>query len=199
MPAVRSQISLTLTESAVAETVRRVNAQALALLTRRVEINRRIRSLHRVVHGLRDLAASHPDTAEPAAAELTALLPLTTERTNEESEARKSNSSHKSRIGRMRFGLPSRSQHESAALSRACRIALMEAESPASLDEIRSRIDRRGSFAFHNSEFANAAITRTLNVMRDSGEARCVASCETSGLPSFWQRIPPPAEIDGER
>jgi len=47
------------------------------------------------------------------------------------------------------------------------------------------------------SEFANAAITRTLNVMRDSGEARCVTSCETSGLPSFWQRIPPPAEIDG--
>jgi hypothetical protein len=196
MPAVRSQISLTLTESAVAETVRRVNAQALALLTRRVEINRRIRSLHRVVHGLRDLAASHPYTAQPAAPELTAL-PLTTEQTNEESETRNRNSSHKSRIGRMRFGLPSRSQHELAALSRACRIALMEAESPASLDEIRSRIDRRGSFAFHNSEFANAAITRTLNVMRDSGEARCVTSCETSGLPSFWQRIPPPAEIDG--
>jgi hypothetical protein len=200
MPAVRSQISLTLTESAVAETVRRVNAQALALLSRRVEINRRIRSLHRVVHGLRDLAAGHPSTAEPAAAELTAL-PLTTERTNQESETRKTNSSHKSshksRIGRMRFGLPSRSQHELAALSRACRIALMEAESPACLDEIRSRIDRRGSFAFHNSEFANAAITRTLNVMRDSGEARCVTSCETSGLPSFWQRIPPPAEIDG--
>jgi hypothetical protein len=200
MPAVRSQLSLTLTESAVAETVRRVNAQALALLTRRVEINRRIRSLHRVVHGLRDLAASHPYTAELAAPELTALT-LTTERTNQESETRNSNSSHKSThkstIGRMRFGLPSRSQHEVAALSRACRIALMEAESPASLDEIRSRIDRRGSFAFHNSEFANAAIMRTLNVMRDSGEARCVTSCETSGLPSFWQRIPPPAEVDG--
>jgi hypothetical protein len=200
MPAVRSQLSLTLTESAVAETVRRVNAQALALLTRRVEINRRIRSLHRVVHGLRDLAASHPYTAEVAAPELTALT-LTTERTNAESETRNSNSSHKathkSTIGRMRFGLPSRSQHELAALSRACRIALMEAESPASLDEIRSRIDRRGSFAFHNSEFAIAAITRTLNVMRDSGEARCVTSCETSGLPSSWQRIPPSAEIDG--
>jgi hypothetical protein len=200
MPAIRSQLSLTLTESAVAETVRRVNAQALALLTRRVEINRRIRSLHRVVQGLRDLAASHSYPAELAAPGLTALT-LTTERTNEESETRNDKSSHKSRhkptIGRMRFGLPSRSQHESAALSRACRIALMEAESPASLDEIRSRIDRRGSFAFHNSEFANVAITRTLNVMRDSGEARCVTSCETSGLPSFWQRIPPPAEIDG--
>jgi hypothetical protein len=196
MPAVRSQISLTLTENAVAETVRRVNAQARALLTRRAEINRRIRSLHRVVHGLRDLAASHPYTAELAAPEHAALMP-STQRGNEESEIRDSNSSHKSTIGRMRFGLPSRSQHELAALSRACRIALMEAESPASLDEIRSRIDRRGSFAFHNSEFANAAIARTLNVMRDSGEARCVTSCETSGLPSFWQRIPPPAEVDG--
>jgi hypothetical protein len=192
MPAVRSQ---TLTESAVVETVRRVSAQALALLTRRVEINRRIRSLHRVVHGLRDLAARHPYTARAAAPEHGALM-LTTEPTNEESETRNSNSSHKSMhksgIGRMRSGLPSRSRHELAALSRACRIALMEAECPASQDEIRSRIGRRGSFAFQDSESANAAITQTLNVMRDSGEARCVAS----GLQSFWQRIPPPEESD---
>src|ERR1700678_3427197 len=58
MPSVRSKLSSTSTESAVAATVRRVNAQALALLTRRVEINRRIRSLPRVVHGLRDLATN---------------------------------------------------------------------------------------------------------------------------------------------
>jgi hypothetical protein len=195
MPAARSQISLTLTESAVAETVKRVNAQALALLTRRVEINRRIRSLHRMVHGLRDLAASHPYTPTAAAPQHATLMP-STEQANEESEARDTNSSHESKIGRTRSGLRSQSRHELAVLSRACRIALMEAGEPASPDEIRLRIDRRGSFAFHNSESANAAITRTLSVMRDSGEARCV-SCVTSGPQSFWQRIPPPGEIDG--
>jgi hypothetical protein len=197
MPSIRSNLSSTSTERAVAETVSRVNAQALALLTRRVEINRRIRSLHRVVHGLRDLATH-------AACDPRAAISATPERTTwashsvppkENSEKRDSNSSREHTIGRIRSRLPSPSKHELAVLSRACRIALMEAGNPASLDEIRSRIDRRGSFAFPDSDSVAARMTRTLNGMADSGEVRCV----TGGPQSLWQRIAPVSEIDNSR
>jgi len=197
MPSVRSKLSSTFTESSVAETVRKVNAQALALLTRRVEINRRIRSLHRVVHGLRDLAtnaASGTCTAAPNVPE-PGTWALNAEPTQSERENYDCDSSGEHTIGRTRFPLPAQSKHELAALSRACRIALMEAGNAASLDEIRSRIDRRGSFAFSHSESANATMTRTLNIMRDSGEVQCVIS----GSQSLWQRIASVSEIDSSQ
>jgi hypothetical protein len=197
MPSVRSKLSSTFTESSVAETVRKVNAQALALLTRRVEINRRIRSLHRVVHGLRDLAtnaASGTCTAAPTAPER-ATWALGAEPTQSERDNRDSNSLREHNIGRIWSPLPAQSKHELAALSRACRIALMEAGNPASLDEIRLRIDRRGSFRFSDSESADATMTRTLNIMRDSGEVQCV----TSSPQSLWQRTAPVSEIDGSQ
>ncbi len=194
MPSVRSKLSSTFTESSVAETVRKVNAQALALLTRRVEINRRIRSLHRVVHGLRDLATNAP--SETCTATLTAperaTWALNAEPPQSERENHDCDSSREHTVGRTRSPLPAQSKHELAALSRACRIALMEAGNPASLDEIRSRIDRRGSFAFSHSESANATMTRTLNIMRDSGEVQCVIN----GSQSLWQRIASVSEID---
>jgi hypothetical protein len=113
----------------------------------------------------------------------------------ENSEKGDSNASREHAIGRTRSQLPSHSKHELAVLSRACRIALMEAGNPASLDEIRSRIDRRGSFAFPDSDSVAATMTRTLSVMADSGEVRCV----TGGPQSLWQRIAPVSEIDNSR
>jgi hypothetical protein len=197
MPFIRSKLSSTSTESAVAETVRRVNAQALALLTRRVEINRRIRSLHRVVHGLRDLAtnAARDPRSAMSATPQRATWASHSVQPKENSEKGDSNASREHTIGRTRSQLPSHSKHELAVLSRACRIALMEAGNPVSLDEIRSRIDRRGSFAFPDSDSVAAAMTRTLNVMADSGEVRCV----TSGPQSLWQRIAPVSEIDNSQ
>jgi hypothetical protein len=174
-----------------------VNAQALALLTRRVEINRRIRSLHCVVHGLRDLAtnaASGTCTAAPNAPER-APWALNAELTQSERENHDCDSSREHTTGRMRSPLPAQSKHELAALSRACRIALMEAGNPASLDEIRSRIDRRGSFTFLDSVSANATMIRTLNIMRDSGEVERVAR----GPQLLWQRIAPVSENDSSQ
>jgi hypothetical protein len=197
MPSLRSKLSSTSTESAVAETVRRVNAQALALLTRRVEINRRIRSLHRVVHGLRDLAtnaACDPRSARSATPER-ATWRSHSEQPKENSEKRDSNAAREPTSGRIKSLLPSQSKHELAVLSRACRIALMEAGNPASLDEIRSRIDRRGSFAFPDPDSVTATMTRTLHVMADSGEVHCVMG----GPQSLWQRIAPVSEIDNSR
>lgn len=197
MPYARSKLSSTSTESAVTETVRRVNAQALALLTRRVEINRRIRSLHRVVHGLRGLAINIPGDPRNAASTGPERATWTShsEQVKHEAVSCDGNSSGERAVARIRSVLPGESKHELAVLSRACRIALMEAGSPASLDEIRARIDRRGSFAFPDLRFANAAVTRTLNIMKDCGEVRCV----TSGCQSLWQRIAVVAEIDNSQ
>lgn len=197
MPSVRSKLSPSLTESAIAETVRRVNAQALALLRRRVEINRRIRALHRVVRGLRDLAIN--TTGEPRKSAFTGPEGATwtshLEQTRKNPGAYDGNSSLGHAVGGTRSRPPGESQHELVVLSRACRIALMETGSLVSPDEICLRIERRGSFAFLDSKSANAAVARTLNIMKGRGEVRCV----TRGCQSLWQRITPAAEIDNSQ
>lgn len=57
-------------------------------------------------------------------------------------------------------------------LKRACRIALAEAGGPASPEDLRARIARRGSFPFTNAEGPIAAIARTLRSMAEQGEVR---------------------------
>lgn len=172
-----------MSQSAVSETVRRVNATALDLLTRRAEINRRIRCLHQVVQGLKDLGsrdlatitASHANTERPAAGRET-----------------RANPPRQYTAGVRRSPLPDPSKYLLAGLSRACRIALMEAGCGACLDEIRARIVRRGSFSFTDSAFAKTAMLRTLHAMTDAGEIRRLEE----GLQSRWQRISPTGEID---
>src|SRR5271169_4744078 len=153
MRALRSQKSSPFGSNAVSETVRRVNAQALALLTRRAEINRRIQSLHRVVQGLRDLATSTLRDARDTAPER-AMDPLHTEQTRRTHGPGDNSSPLEQGIVGRQSQLPVQSGLTAPGLSRACRIALMEAEGAASLDEIRSRIARRGSFTFSHSGVA---------------------------------------------
>jgi hypothetical protein len=68
-------------------------------------------------------------------------------------------------------------------LHRACRIALMETAEPVTAHEIYSRIVRRGSFAFDQSENAIAEIDRVLSLMRKTGEAEL-----TTTIPPRWIR-----------
>jgi hypothetical protein len=171
-----------MSQSAVSETVRRVNATALDLLTRRAEINRRIRCLQGVVQGLRDLGSRNLATITASHAN--------TERPTAEPEA-SANSPREHIAGRRRSPLAGDSKRLLAGLSRACRIALMEAGGAASLDEIRSRIVRRGSFSFTDPTFAHAAMLRTLHAMSDAGEIR-----RLEGPQSRWQRISPTGEIE---
>src|SRR5579863_6923136 len=183
MPAIRFQTTSVVSKSAVSETVRRVNATVLDLLTRRAEINRRIRCLHRVVRGLKDLNSR--DLAAITASR------ANTERPIAEAETR-GNWLREHSGDRSRSPSAVSSQRMLAGLSRACRIALMEAGGAACLDEIRARIIRRGSFSFTDSAFANAAMLRTLHAMNDAGEIRRVED----GPQSRWQRISPTGEID---
>jgi hypothetical protein len=185
MLAIRFQTPPAVSESAVSETAKRVNAKALDLLTRRAEINQRIRCLQQVIQGLRDLATSATFNGCDAAA------PARTRKRKRTMPG--NNSTPRGRtVGPMRPPLPGRSKHLPAGLMRACRIALMETGGTASPDEIRTRIVRRGSFSFADSGFANAAIIRTLNAMGDGGEVRRLGA----GVQSLWQRIAPSRESD---
>lgn len=61
----------------------------------------------------------------------------------------------------------------------------MEAETAASLEEIYSRIVRRGSFSFVNIEGASPVLVRVLCHMVQDGEVRLLKS----GPRSRWERI----------
>jgi hypothetical protein len=78
-------------------------------------------------------------------------------------------------------------------LTRACRIALVEAGGRASIDEIRRRIVRRESFWFADPGSAKAAIHEILKAMTVSGEVRRL----DNGSKSLWLRNAP--EWEGDR
>jgi hypothetical protein len=182
MPATEFRTSTAVTESAVSETMKRMNATALDLLSRRVEVNRRIRCLQQVMRGLRDLAiksAFNEHDGPSIDAGYARRRPF----------AGTTALRHTSR-STPDCRLPNSSTNVVPGLSRACRIALMESGT-ASLEEIRARILRRGSFSFADFRLANEAITRTLNVMTDDGE---ICRLEI-GSQWVWQRIAM-AEVD---
>jgi len=70
-------------------------------------------------------------------------------------------------------------------LLRACRIALMETDQAASVEEIRSRILRRGSFAVNDLPRATEAIIGALEAMSREGEAISLSDTPTRS----WRRI----------
>jgi hypothetical protein len=175
MSTARFQTLPDLSESAIAETVKQVNAQALDLLSRRSEINRRIRHLHQVMKGLRHLATrttcnGSDETPPTGTAERNRLDDNCTSRARAFRESRPQ--------------AKCKSKNQIEELTRACRIALMEGEGTASTDEIRWRIIRRGSFSFADSRVAEMSILQTLQVMSDGGEVRQVHN----NSESLWQR-----------
>jgi hypothetical protein len=156
-------------ETAVSATIECINASAIDLVAKRAEIDSRIRRLQQVVRGLRYLEARKAfDTryAQPVDSDPSDADP------SEEPPVRRN---------------PRRSRDGGAmtALARACRIALMEAESAAPLEEIQARIVRRGSFLFSDSESFAETIICTLNAMTDHDELRRFKN----GGQLLWQRI----------
>jgi hypothetical protein len=161
-------------ENAVRETMQRVSTNAFLLLTRQSEINRRIRDLHRVIRHLRRWAVNSKfSSGEMLAAH---RAPENDFDVAEHDSLRKSPSLVQSR----------------RSLSRACRIALLEAGGPASLDEIRVRILRRRSFSFPDATMTNMAILRALTRMTSAGEILC----SERNSHKLWRRIEWPAEGD---
>lgn len=176
MSAIEFQIPPAAIESAVSETVKRMNASAHDLMVRRAEINRRIHRIQRMMEGLRALAVSQTcirSDARPA------------EPKHEVSRFGPNDSIGKhANGGALDRQLLNGAKQSEPGLSRACRIALLES-STASLEEIRERIVRRGSFSFAEPPSADATIVLTLNLMAAVGEIRCV-EIENQ---KCWQRI----------
>jgi|HubBroStandDraft_6_1064221.scaffolds.fasta_scaffold610745_2 hypothetical protein len=161
--AIDSEVPFVLTETAISDTVRRINVEALDLLSRRAEINRRIRSLYQLMHGLRGLTATTPPAVE-----------ATIQHATPEHDPRQT----------MRLE-PDRAEFSIGRLSRACRIALLETEGCASVDEILSRIVRRGSFLFSDSKCPQTEIHHALMLMAEKGEILLL----DDGPELAWQRL----------
>ncbi len=102
--------------------------------------------------------------------------------TKNSSRGRQSRKLHHSRAAASRAnGHKIRTLHE--LLERACRIALMEAGGEASIEQIQSLIVRRDSFSFDAlDDEPLAAIARTLQMMIQTGEVRCLSSEDGSQL-----------------
>jgi|GEM_PF-2085494 len=166
-------ISFPANEIALSNTLVQVNEEMFHLLGKQGEINQRIRSLHKLIRGLRLLAGS--DGLQRSETERSAVAP---------SKAR-SDPKFKRQVNSV--GHRSRSSPRNDALSRACRIALLEAGGIASLEEIQLRIARRGSFSFNNSSFASDSLIRTLSAMACAGEI----CCQDHGSQWKWRRVAP--------
>ena len=186
MSANRAQRLSSASEGAVSETVKQISAKALELLTRRNEINRRIGFLNNVMKGLQNVPTktTHiswdlPPTASACAMEAIRSADSTKRRRTE--------------LARIASFLRGPTRHVKGELTRACRIALVEADGRASIDEIRRRIVRRESFLFADPGSAKAAIHKTLKAMTDSGEVRRL----DDGSNLLWLRNAP--EWDGDR
>lgn len=186
MAAIQSETSSTSGESAVFETVRRVNAEALCLLMRRSEINRRIRRLHRLMHGLRHLATKNESSGDNGATQESAANQPARKKSCCGSGPREQTAIERQPLSAAGFSNPL------GQLRRACRIALMEAGGSASLDEIRSRIVRRGSFSFSDSGLSESAIIQALDLMATNADVRGLEI----GPQSVWQHMTPAVEID---
>lgn len=159
---------------AVYETVKQVNAEALDLLTRRKQLNQRISQIRRIMKSLGNFATN----AVVGDSAPTIQVCATEFRTDTIPSGRT--------CGQIESSLPGLSRPLKLALTRACRIALLEAGGTASTDDIRRLIVRRESFSFPLAAYgsADAAIIQTLKTMAHSGEVRRIARTSES----LWQR-----------
>jgi len=193
--AAQSDTSPAVSRDAVHKTLRRISAEALSLLARRSEINRRIRDLHQLLHRLGDSSTDFSTESSTKTVRFVGAGAGTGWRSagqtiNSPLYDKQARPGCTVLHGRSRpSSLP---KHGLPRLRRACRIAILEAGGLASLDEIRALIARRGSFAFVESGPSDWVILQTLIRMRVSGEVRCL---ENHPRP-VWQRITPPEEVD---
>jgi hypothetical protein len=146
------------------------------LVARQRELTRRIRSVHRVVRGLGEIvsvrAVSSPDARpQPSNDDGTIAGPQPPQAS----------------------GIAPPSDAVNVDLLRACRIALMEAQTAVSLEEIYERIARRGSFSFMDIDHARLRLRRVLNVMAQASEVRLLENDPSNR----WERILQATECTG--
>ena len=166
----RVDVEAAATSDSVAALVKQMQAELRDLMLRRECLVRRIQNLRQVMCGLRMISSApspgrHGSTNKPFPANRAAGV-----------------------CGRhLRYGVPHKKVRVNVELWRACRIALLEAEKPVSLEEICTRIARRGSFSFVNPARANPVLLRALKSMAEDGEVHLLESA-----PGWrWKRMTP--------
>jgi len=136
--------------------ITQMRTELFDLVTQHREIVQRIRSLRKVMHGLQEISAPPLWARQASRAGREKVLIPSSDRRN---------------IGPPASRLCG-STNANIRLQRACRIALMEAEGAASLDEICARIRRRGSFYFATEKCRTADLLQTLEAMARHGDIR---------------------------
>lgn len=165
----RGLLKVAATSGSVSALVEQMQTELHSLVTRHEDLRRRIWSIHRAIRGLQKMAS------KPAFDRLCAAPKLSSV---DRTIARPSGPHRPS-------GSRYKSSQLSVSLRRACRIALMEGETAASLEEIYERIMRRGSFSFVNLYRASPALVRVLAAMAQDGEVRLLEA----GPSWRWERI----------
>jgi hypothetical protein len=150
-------------DSSVNELMKRMHAKLQALLRRRAEVKRDIRNLNKTIRGLSEcigrtgLGMRHSRSQIRSSTDVEAV-PDTTKTTQSSSSIQLE-------------GVDSSNRAE-FELRRACRIALMESQETASLEEVYSRIVRRESFSFAGVEYPLVAIARIVNILAEEARNR---------------------------
>jgi hypothetical protein len=157
--------------ASICEVVKLVDTELHDLLARREELTSRIQNLHQVIHGLREVVRL-PGFVDPDL-----VTPESTHDCEKNARVDRGKSSEKRYV----LGL------HHLRLARACRIALMEVEGAASLEEIYSRIVRRDSFSLASFELAAPTLRRVLNAMTMTSDPDIRSV--NDGLHQRWERV----------
>jgi hypothetical protein len=171
------------TSDSAAALVDQMQTELRNLMSRREGLARRIRNLRQVIRGLDEISSAPAFTHQRAslpspAANNSVTVSFPSGRTTISEPER-----------HLQSGMPRKTKRVNAHLQRACRIALLEAETPLSLEEIFARIVRRGSFSFVNPERANPVLLQVLNAMAECGEVHLLESAPR------WGRTTPLQEV----
>lgn len=162
--------------SQVRKALGRVHKRLQVLLQRHSELENEIRELRKMVHQLFEISNSQSREAGNAKGRINTKEAVGNSETQRfEIKTRATNLAR--RRGQKRVTIE---------LERACRIALVEANEPASLEEIYDRITRRDSFFFGRYKYPLLAISRALNKLLERGEAITVVHGENRA----WQLDP---------
>jgi hypothetical protein len=176
----RGDLEAAATSDSVAALVEQMQAELRDLMSRRECLVRRIQTMRQVMRGVRAISSAPFSylSAEPASAAMhkSATAPFPANRAAAGVPCR-----------HLQSGMQRKTENVNAQLQRACRIALLEAEKPVSLEEICTRIVRRGSFSFTNPERANPVLLQVLNAMAEDGEVHLLQSAPCRR----WERMAP--------
>jgi len=171
----------------VSAVVELVQAELDSLLARREEIRERIQDLHRVIYGLQEIGRLETDDLRSESPK-----PASLRRTNHPTSSGIAVDEHAT--GELRSCVRSNTKYAHPALRRACRIVLLEGQAAASVEEIYSRIVRRGSFPFDSLRLAHPLVAWALSMMTEEGEIRCFKNV----TPWRWQRVIRPEDFDAD-